>query len=145
MDYTAILRVPRKETIENFEICEHCFWHAWLNQSEYWFEILLKQCRKVFTLCILIIWYFCFWITWVLLNNNFFFYPSFFQLEKLSDIQCTPESQLKFIIDAWLQVNPTLIVSDVQGLWLFFLRIPCNLDRCRMHFYGLIRKSYSFH
>ncbi|KAH9783719.1 putative E3 ubiquitin-protein ligase ARI7 [Citrus sinensis] len=25
-------------------------------------------------------------------------------LEKLSDIQCTPESQLKFIIDAWLQI-----------------------------------------
>lgn len=27
------------------------------------------------------------------------------QLEKLSDKQCQPESQLKFIIEAWLQVN----------------------------------------
>lgn len=26
------------------------------------------------------------------------------QLEKLSDKQCQPESQLKFIIEAWLQV-----------------------------------------
>ena len=27
------------------------------------------------------------------------------QLEKLSDMQCQPESQLKFITDAWLQVS----------------------------------------
>jgi ariadne-1 len=26
-------------------------------------------------------------------------------IEKLSDIQCQPESQLKFIIEAWLQVK----------------------------------------
>jgi hypothetical protein len=30
----------------------------------------------------------------------------FCQLEKLSDIQNQPESQLKFIIEAWLQVLP---------------------------------------
>ena len=29
----------------------------------------------------------------------------FFQLERLSDKQCTPESQLKFILEAWLQVS----------------------------------------
>ena len=27
------------------------------------------------------------------------------QIEKLSDKQCQPESQLKFITEAWLQVN----------------------------------------
>jgi hypothetical protein len=31
-----------------------------------------------------------------------FFY---WQMEKLSDTQCQPESQLKFITEAWLQVN----------------------------------------
>lgn len=29
----------------------------------------------------------------------------FWQIEKLSDTQCQPESQLKFITEAWLQVN----------------------------------------
>lgn len=37
---------------------------------------------------------------------NFLF---FFQLEKLSDVHCTPESQLKFITEAWLQVNCHII------------------------------------
>ena len=32
------------------------------------------------------------------------------QLEKLSDIQCQPESQLKFILEAWTQVDYQPIV-----------------------------------
>lgn len=31
------------------------------------------------------------------------------QLEKLSDTQCQPESQLKFIIEAWQQVNLRIV------------------------------------
>ncbi|KAF9677000.1 hypothetical protein SADUNF_Sadunf08G0061800 [Salix dunnii] len=31
-------------------------------------------------------------------------HPTGYQLEKLSDTQCQPESQLKFILDAWLQI-----------------------------------------
>lgn len=40
------------------------------------------------------------------------------QIEKLSDIQCQPESQLKFIIEAWLQVisRSSCKVSETSGL-----------------------------
>ena len=37
-------------------------------------------------------------------------------LEKLSDIQCQPESQLKFITEAWLQVNHVAADSYVLTL-----------------------------
>jgi ariadne-1 len=45
----------------------------------------------------------------VLAVSNIFCYLylthlNFCQLEKLSDKQCTPESQLKFILEAWLQI-----------------------------------------
>jgi hypothetical protein len=42
----------------------------------------------------------------------------FWQMEKLSDTQCQPESQLKFITEAWLQVNEWIFgYTFVQSFW----------------------------
>jgi len=47
------------------------------------------------------------------------------QLEKLSDIQHQPESQLKFIIEAWLQVNYNAVVQMSQDLSGISPLTPC--------------------
>jgi hypothetical protein len=48
------------------------------------------------------------------------------QIETLSDIQCQPESQLKFITEAWLQVN------DFVHFSLLWINFGCVLLALRL-------------
>lgn len=59
----------------------------------------------------------CFWR----LYNDLFEFLGFWQLEKLSDLQCTPETQLKFIVDAWMQVNICAHYAMYTKLIVFLL------------------------